>query len=60
MHPLMHALREQALEELQAQVPASPPAAARDAPTGVTRRSVLASGAAGGLVVAIGWLFGSV
>lgn len=59
MHPLMHALREQTLEELQAQVPASPPAPARDAPTGVTRRSVLASGAAGGLVVAIGWLPGS-
>ena len=48
MHPLMHAMREQMLEELQAQVPA--------APAGLTRRSVLASGVAGGLVVAVGWL----
>jgi isoquinoline 1-oxidoreductase beta subunit len=45
MHPLMHALREQMVQELQAR-----------APTGVTRRAVLASGAAGGLVVAIGGL----
>jgi isoquinoline 1-oxidoreductase beta subunit len=50
MHPLMHAMREQMLQELQAQAPA------RDAPAGVTRRAVLASGGAGGLVVAIGWL----
>jgi len=45
MHPLMHALREQMDQELQARAPA-----------GVTRRAVLASGAAGGLVVAIGGL----
>ena len=53
MHPLMHALREHTLEELQARLGATP---ARDAPAGVTRRALLASGAAGGLVVAIGWL----
>ena len=49
MHPLMHAFREQMLAELRAQSPAS-----RAAPAGVTRRTLLASGAAGGLVVAIG------
>ena len=52
MHPLMHALRDQMLEEFQSR-PGGAPAGAG---AGVTRRSLLASGAAGGLVVAIGWL----
>jgi len=52
MHPLMHAMREQMLAELEAQAPAT---AAHTPPAGVTRRALLASGAAGGLVVAIGW-----
>ncbi len=58
MHPLMQAFREQQIAEIETQAlarvagtRAAPP------PVGVTRRGVLASGAAGGLVVAIGgWL----
>ena len=59
MHPLMQTFREQELAERQAQALASLVAehTAPAAPAGVTRRGVLASGAAGGLVVAIGgWL----
>ena len=59
MHPLMQTFREQELAERQAQALASLVAehTAPTAPAGVTRRGVLASGAAGGLVVAIGgWL----
>ena len=59
MHPLMQTFREQQLAERQAQALASLVAehTAPAAPAGVTRRGVLASGAAGGLVVAIvGWL----
>ena len=56
MHPLMQAFREQQLAELEEQALASL-VATRAAPAGVTRRTVLASGAAGGLVVAVGgWL----
>ena len=58
MHPLMQAFREQQIAEIETQAlarvagtRAAPP------PVGVTRRGVLASGAAGVLVVAIGgWL----
>lgn len=57
MHPLMQAFREQQLAEREEAALASLVATRAPAPAGVTRRSVLASGAAGGLVVAIGgWL----
>ncbi|MEP6505769.1 MAG: hypothetical protein ABJD97_20715, partial [Betaproteobacteria bacterium] len=61
MHPLMQTFREQQLAEREALALASlvveRELAAVPAPAGVTRRSVLATGVAGGLVVAIGgWL----
>ena len=62
MHPLMQAFHEQQLAEREEQAlaslvveraaPSTPGHAS--APAGVTRRSVLTAGAAGGLVVAIG------
>jgi isoquinoline 1-oxidoreductase beta subunit len=59
MHPLMQTFREQQLAEREDLALASlvAPREAAAAPAGVTRRSVLGAGAAGGLVVAIGgWL----
>ena len=58
MHPLMQAFREQQLDQREEQALASLVGArAPAAPVGVTRRTVLATSAAGGLVVAIGgWL----
>jgi len=57
MHPLMQTFRDQQQAEREEQALASlvlereaPPA-----PAGVTRRGVLTAGAAGGLIVAIGW-----
>ena len=56
MHPLMQTFRAQQLAEREEQALASlvVEREASRAPAGVTRRSVLASGAAGGLIVAIG------
>jgi len=57
MHPLMQAFREQQFAEREEQARASLVAGRTDAATaGVTRRTVLMSGAAGGLMVAIGGL----
>jgi len=57
MHPLMQAFRAQQTAEREEQALASLAAPDSAAPAGVTRRGVLAAGAAGGLVVAVGgWL----
>jgi len=57
MHPLMQAFRAQQSDEQAREAQASLIAPHAPAPAGVTRRSVLASGAAGGLIVAVGgWL----
>ena len=58
MHPLMQTFREQQQAEREEQAFASlvleREASVAPAPAGVTRRSVLTAGAAGGLIVAIG------